>query len=498
MDLTPRTTRPHELSPAEREAFTDALYEAHCDVFDGVDRAAFAAYVVDSKAERTEIRSFHTPEGEVAGYVAMHFFDRVLDGQDTVVIRAEAGMKRAFRGANKVGPFMAGQIVQQAVQDDRPALYMGSLVHPSSFCALTRHAPSFWPNPFGETPPEVLDFMVGLAEDFHLDSVDPARPLVRQVGWITRDTPAENAFWRRSTRPLARFFVEQNPGFDQGHGLVTLIPMGRAALAQGVSAWGKRALGRKLSRMGAGWRRLTGQAPLTLAEAGDKLSASPAFRGVSRDVVDALLAAGTQRELPAGTVLFRRGDPGRSMFVILDGSCFVLVEEGEGSEAEQVVVDQLDRGHGFGELALVSGEARSATVRAAIDTVVLEIDREALLALTEAHLGLAEVLWHNVGRFRFDELVRGQGPFADLDRVQRQAWWDRGTAFSLAGGENWQTPAAGHVVLFDGSATRQDPAWAHLAAPSIVPCRRGETWTAHGRARIAWLPPVPAEFSSGR
>jgi len=79
--------------------------------------------------------------------------------------------------------------------------------------------------------------------------------------------------------------------------------------------------------------------------------------------------------LPAGAVLFERGDPGDALYVIRHGRLEVVVD-GE-------VVREAGRGEVLGELALLTGEPRNATVRARRDSelyAVRRADLDVLLA----------------------------------------------------------------------------------------------------------------------
>jgi CRP-like cAMP-binding protein/Fe-S-cluster-containing hydrogenase component 2/thioredoxin reductase len=74
----------------------------------------------------------------------------------------------------------------------------------------------------------------------------------------------------------------------------------------------------------------------------------------------------------AGELIFERNDPGSSLFAIADGSCYVEV----GSK--QIPIEQ---GSIFGEVGLISGRRRGATVRTAEGAIVIEIPRNAALKL---------------------------------------------------------------------------------------------------------------------
>jgi CRP/FNR family transcriptional regulator/CRP/FNR family cyclic AMP-dependent transcriptional regulator len=80
-------------------------------------------------------------------------------------------------------------------------------------------------------------------------------------------------------------------------------------------------------------------------------------------------------EAPAGTVITQIGEPGDSFFVIIDGTVMVRTPVGAGS--------QLKPGDFFGEMSLLDGEPRSATIVAATDLRLLVVDRAHFWRLLE-------------------------------------------------------------------------------------------------------------------
>jgi CRP/FNR family transcriptional regulator, cyclic AMP receptor protein len=72
-------------------------------------------------------------------------------------------------------------------------------------------------------------------------------------------------------------------------------------------------------------------------------------------------------DAPAGTVITQIGDAGNSFFIIIDGTAAVRTPVGAGS--------QLQPGDCFGEMSLVDGEPRSATIVATTDLRLLVVDR---------------------------------------------------------------------------------------------------------------------------
>ena len=92
---------------------------------------------------------------------------------------------------------------------------------------------------------------------------------------------------------------------------------------------------------------------------------------------DALSAASHRVSFTRGAVLMRQGDLGSSMFSIVSGKVSVSVREPGGDEEVAV----LGPGEFVGEISLLTGERRSATVTAKGKVVALEIPKEALAPL---------------------------------------------------------------------------------------------------------------------
>ena len=79
--------------------------------------------------------------------------------------------------------------------------------------------------------------------------------------------------------------------------------------------------------------------------------------------------------LKPGDVLFRKGDAGDCMFVVLSGELRV----GDGNQ----IFEQLSAGGLVGEMALIDHAARAATVTAQTDCTLAKIDEKRFLFLTQ-------------------------------------------------------------------------------------------------------------------
>jgi small-conductance mechanosensitive channel/CRP-like cAMP-binding protein len=113
--------------------------------------------------------------------------------------------------------------------------------------------------------------------------------------------------------------------------------------------------------------------------------------GPLSDAQCAELARGVSlREFGAAETIVRAGEPGSSMFVVYRGEASVTLRAGTHEVAH------LGRGQFFGEMSLLTGEPRTATVAAATDCAVLEITaadfRRIVLADTVVVEGIASAV----------------------------------------------------------------------------------------------------------
>ncbi len=100
---------------------------------------------------------------------------------------------------------------------------------------------------------------------------------------------------------------------------------------------------------------------------------SELFENQPPEVIGAVLAQGQLLEFGPGDVVFRQGDQGQRLFVVKSGVLEVLAASGDGTEP--VPVAYLGAGEVAGELALLTGSARSATIRSPEHAEVLAIDK---------------------------------------------------------------------------------------------------------------------------
>lgn len=481
---------PKSLDEAAVLALIDRLYAVHNEIFDGVSVEEFAKYVVRSQAERTLIQLSYGPGDELAGYIAMHSFRRSFRGEPCTVLRAEAGLRRAYRGDGGPGAFFASQVVKTRLEQTGALYYLGCLVHPSSYMALSRGAQVIWPAPGQALPEDVAQFLINLGDQFHLARVDPDRPLVREVGWITRDSEVEREYWLNCQITAPRFYVEQNPGFVLGHGLLTLIPLDLNNLSRSLVSWGGGRAQRSLRRTVDALERTLFRPSLADEQAETVLQHIERVTGLRLEALRAQRGVGSRYPIAARTVLFSAGERGDALYFIVKGSLVVLEQSEDGQE---LILDQLGPGFMVGEMAVLTGRPRVATVRAATDAVLVRLTRADLDTIFKSEPRLEEALWRFMGRRVLDERARY---VPGLDRLSHQArlnWADSGESLALAPDQELTLSTDRVLVLTNGHVILDGPhGWASLNAPAALTAPATTRITAMDKARLLVLPPTPA------
>ena len=114
------------------------------------------------------------------------------------------------------------------------------------------------------------------------------------------------------------------------------------------------------------------------------LAEVPLFDGLSRRHLRQIAKLARIRRFAPSSAIVRAGDAGRSFYVLLDGSARVVGETGRSS--------RLGAGDYFGEMALLDGAPRSASVVAEGEVLALTIDRSGFAKLLRSEPRLAEAL----------------------------------------------------------------------------------------------------------
>jgi putative peptide zinc metalloprotease protein len=140
----------------------------------------------------------------------------------------------------------------------------------------------------------------------------------------------------------------------------------------------------------------------------------PLFATMSDQELDLLLARFKLERHASGRTIIRQGDVGDRFYVVRRGHVEVTQRDERGVTE---VVNQLDRGDYFGEVALLRDAPRNATCRATMPTETLSLARQDFDLLVKDRFALREKLDRSLARA---ELLRRLPLFAELDGLQIQ------------------------------------------------------------------------------
>lgn len=116
---------------------------------------------------------------------------------------------------------------------------------------------------------------------------------------------------------------------------------------------------------------------------------TPLFQGMSREELVAVIGGLQLATYEPGDVIVSQGEPGDSLFVLTTGTVKAWVKSPEG---RSVLVRVMRDGDFFGEVSVLSGRARTASVTAASACEMLVLDRATLDRITESHPHVRQVL----------------------------------------------------------------------------------------------------------
>ena len=190
----------------------------------------------------------------------------------------------------------------------------------------------------------------------------------------------------------------------------------------------------------------------------------PLFAGLPADILDGLLASSRVRHFPVGRSCAAKGTPANDL-LLLEG------RPGPGQPVRRGWpgggAGRVDAPASFGEISLIDGMPRAATLIALTDIQVRYLGRRQVMDLAERVPGVAMAMLRSMAamvRATNDRLV----DVVALDVPARLARW------LLA-----QAGESGHLVV-GSPRNRSEPAWARPGCRSTAPCTGSCGWARSG------------------
>ena len=125
------------------------------------------------------------------------------------------------------------------------------------------------------------------------------------------------------------------------------------------------------------------------------LTAAGLAKDLDSNEIDAVLTIADEQHFARGVTILREDSKSRDLYIIRDGRVSIRLKLPSEVGREEVIYQMRDS-QIFGELALVDGSPRSATVCADDDVVTYRIDYEKLCNLLETQPRIGYILMRNI------------------------------------------------------------------------------------------------------
>jgi len=151
------------------------------------------------------------------------------------------------------------------------------------------------------------------------------------------------------------------------------------------------------------------------------------LKGMEDSVITQILDASEKKVYNSGDALMKQGDSGDGLIVITRGSVKVSIGD--------VVVDIMGRGAVIGEMAVLAGVPRTATVIADSTVNALWLNTESMQAIMGESPQLSGSLWKTAAMRFAENLLGAKEPYNGWSQIQLRRWLNEGDVIAPADGE---------------------------------------------------------------
>ena len=203
------------------------------------------------------------------------------------------------------------------------------------------------------------------------------------------------------------------------------------------------------------------------------LAQSQVFKELPKDALDAIAGAVDSLVVSRNSIVLRQGDPGECLYIIRSGSVRIFRRNEEGMHLD---ISIKGPGETFGEMALLTGEPRSADVEALVETHLMVLSKNQLDQIMRDFPDISKVFAREMRRWLFNDEKRLEIQAREVQKSLRITWFDYflvvAVSLVLAAIFNYSNPNG--IPLFPKFPDRK-------AVPAISPAaaleelRRSET-----------------------
>ncbi|MEM7038175.1 MAG: hypothetical protein AAF570_14420 [Bacteroidota bacterium] len=217
---------PKTLNANQLHALTDELYAIHARIFDNVDKAAFRKYVIEPPTYKTKIFRILNTSQDLVGYITFQVFSVKINGKENRIYRTEVGMLPAYRGNNLSLRTLFWESLKEFVRSGfKKSYFVATPVHPNAYCSAARQMRRLYPRPNQPLTQKSNGNMSKISKALGLQPSFNGSHWSQKVGWIVRNSPEQTQRIKNSDDPYVQFYLENNPGYAEGNGMLMVVPI---------------------------------------------------------------------------------------------------------------------------------------------------------------------------------------------------------------------------------------------------------------------------------
>ncbi|MCP5101329.1 MAG: cyclic nucleotide-binding domain-containing protein, partial [Chloroflexi bacterium] len=275
-------------------------------------------------------------------------------------------------------------------------------------------------------------------------------------------------FWlERSQRILAYIVGFYTVGFVPQFREEFII-VGSAFMMDGIDTW---------FQLRAASARKTAAAFIT-----ELCKNAPVFKGLDNADLDQLAELMSNRSYEADEIILNQGELGDKMLVVLEGAAIAELTDG-------TVLEQLAPGDIAGEMSLLTGSRRNATVWAETAVKAGVVIREKFLGLIAKEPVLYDAVWRSFAARTFNLYMRDLPEWTQLDQTGRLEWIKQGQLLSPIVDEEMIPNDNEFLFVITGAVEKDDY---RTKAPALFSLVNGEQFrSAAPESLVMLLPKVP-------
>jgi len=191
---------------------------------------------------------------------------------------------------------------------------------------------------------------------------------------------------------------------------------------------------------------------LALPTAEDLIKEVPLFSYSSPEAQATLAKKATDIIIPKGAFLFQEGEQGDSLYIIVRGLCEVL----KNIDGVEKSLTLLGGGDIVGEMALLTGQPRMASIQAVTTVTVLRISADAFREICTLSPQILEETWRSYGVHLLDNHLRDHDSYRSLSQNDRHAWIKQTSYVHLKKDQSVDTKDLGGLLYILAGAVQSD------------------------------------------